>query len=410
MRVGLFGLGKLGLPLGAVLSQKMEVVAIDIDPHKVEMLKERKAPFYEPLLQEYLDSGTERFFPTLATDYELDFDIAIILVNTPSQDDGTFSNKYIFDAVESISRKIKTSDKKDFLFIISSTVMPGSHKEIVNVIENHTGLKLNDGFLYSYVPDLVALGNVIKDFENPDVLILGASNSEAADRTENVYRQMISETSPVVRMNIIEAEIAKVSLNAYVTMKISFANFIGNLCERSQANPSNVTEALGYDKRISPYYIKSGLSFGGTCFPRDTHAFVKFSEKLGLEAKHIIATEQINKMQDDILFSKFEKHIGKPIGIAGLSFKPGSTVTVESPALKLTDKLFQNGQDKVYYYDELVSLDMLSEYPFAKNMVRVDNIENFYDVSEVILLAHPNKKHVIDTDKIVVDPWCLRNF
>ena len=410
MRVGLFGLGKLGLPLGAVLSQKMEVVAIDIDPHKVEMLKERKAPFYEPLLQEYLDSGTERFFPTLATDYELDFDIAIILVNTPSQDDGTFSNKYIFDAVESISRKIKTSDKKDFLFIISSTVMPGSHEEIVNVIENHTGLKLNDGFLYSYVPDLVALGSVIKDFENPDVLILGASNSEAADRTENVYRQMISETSPVVRMNVIEAEIAKVSLNAYVTMKISFANFIGNLCERSQANPSNVTKALGYDKRISPHYIKSGLSFGGTCFPRDTHAFVKFSEKLGLEAKHIMATEQINKMQDEILFSKFEKHIGKPIGIAGLSFKPGSTVTVESPALKLTDKLFQNGQDKVYYYDELVSLDMLSEYPFAKNMVRVDNIENFYDVSEVILLAHPNKKHVIDTDKIVVDPWCLRNF
>lgn len=410
MRVGLFGLGKLGLPLGAVLSQKMEVVAIDIDPHKVEMLKERKAPFYEPLLQEYLDSGMERFFPTLATDYELDFDIAIILVNTPSQEDGTFSNKYIFDAVESISRKIKTSDKKDFLFIISSTVMPGSHEEIVNVIENYTGLKLNDGFLYSYVPDLVALGNVIKDFENPDVLILGASNSEAADRTENVYRQMISETSPVVRMNIIEAEIAKVSLNAYVTMKISFANFIGNLCERSQANPSNVTKALGYDKRISPYYIKSGLSFGGTCFPRDTHAFVKFSEKLGLEAKHIIATEQINKMQDDILFSKFEKHIGKPIGIAGLSFKPGSTVTVESPALKLADKLFQNGQDKVYYYDELVSLDMLSEYPFAANMVKVDNLENFYEASEVILLSHPNKKHVIDTDKIVVDPWCLRNF
>jgi len=407
-RIGLFGLGKLGLPLGAVLSQKMEVVAVDIDAHKVEMLKNHKAPFYEPQLQDYLESGKGNFLPTLSTDYKLDFDAAIILVNTPSQEDGTFSNQYVYDAVENIARKLKDSDKKDFLFIISSTVMPGSHTEIIKIIENHSKLMLNQGFSYAYVPDLVALGTVIRDFENPDVLILGASNTDAAERTENLYRKFINEKTPVVRMNLIESEITKVSLNAYVTMKISFANFIGNLCERVQANPSNVTKALGYDRRISPYYIKSGLAFGGTCFPRDTHAFIKFSEKLGLDAEHIVATERINKLQDDILFDKFKAHIGKTIGIAGLSFKPGSTVMIESPSIKLINRLYSAGQEFIYYYDELVTEDMIkAEHPWMKNVIRMSSVEKLYEVSDVILLSHPNKQHVRLKDKIMIDPWNL---
>jgi UDPglucose 6-dehydrogenase len=410
MKIGLFGLGKLGLPLGAVLSQKMKVVAVDIDSHKVELLRDRKAPFYEPLLQEYLISGKDNFFPTLSTDYELDFEESIILVNTPSQEDNTFSNKYVLDAVENISRKLRNSNIEDFLFIISSTVMPGSHEDIINVIENHSGRKLNQGFSYAYVPDLVALGNVIHDFENPDLIILGSSSETAAERTEKIYRQIIHEKTPIVKMSVIEAEITKVSLNAYITMKISFANFIGNLCDKVGANSLNVTKALGYDKRISPYYIKSGLAFGGTCFPRDTHAFIKFSEKLGFTAKHIIATDEINESQDDILYSKFSGHIGKTVGIVGISFKPDSTVTVKSPSIKLINKLLENGQDRVYYYDKLVTEDMIViEYPWMKNRVHRMDLESLYDACDIVLVAHPDKQLVLPSSKVIIDPWNLQS-
>jgi UDPglucose 6-dehydrogenase len=192
-------------------------------------------------------------------------------------------------------------------------------------------------------------------------------------------------------------------------MIFSFAKFIGNICDKVGANSSNITKALGYDKRISPYYIKSGLSFGGTCFPRDTHAFAKFSSQLGLTAVHIIATDEINRMQDDILYAKLENFIGKTIGVIGLSFKPDSVVMVESPSIKVINKLVENGQESIIYYDELITKDMVShEYPWLKNvLLKIDSLEKIYDAADVILLAHPSPKHILDTDKKLIDPWNL---
>jgi UDPglucose 6-dehydrogenase len=399
-KVALFGLGKLGLPLSLVLAQEMKVVGIDTDEEKIKKLCVKTSPFYEPHVDEYLNLAFSNISFKTTNEYSInEFDVAIILVNTPSDNEGKFSNNYIYDVIEDLSLKLKNSTKKDFLFILSSTVMPGSHGKIINRIEELSGKKLNEGFGFVYIPDLVALGSVIKDFENPDLLILGESHNKYGDIAKSIYTKIIKNDAPIKRMSLIEGEITKVSLNAYITMKISFANFIGNISEKYNCNPNNITTALGFDRRISPHFIKSGLSFGGTCFPRDTWAFIKMSDDLGLDAKHIKATQEINDFQNENLLEKLLKFKNKKIGILGLSFKPKTTVTEKSPGLFLKDNLSKLGYD-VLVYDKLIETEYFG------------NFEKFVQDSDVIVITHNDKdfekiKNFNIDEKTIINPWNL---
>jgi|694.fasta_scaffold148024_2 UDPglucose 6-dehydrogenase len=402
-KIILYGLGKLGLPLSLIFSQKIYVKGIDIDKNKVQNLNLSVVPFFEPQLNEYLKSSKENITFYDSENYDLDdVDIAVILVNTPSNENGEFSNQYIYDVLNSLCDKLEKSDKKDFLIILSSTVMPGSCSEIIEYIETKSKRTLNESFGFAYIPDLVALGSVIKDFENPDLLILGSSEKRYGDLAETLYKKIIKNDAPIVRMSLIESEITKVSLNAYITMKISFANFIGNVSEKFNCNPNNITKALGYDKRISPYYIKSGVSFGGTCFPRDTWAFIKMSESIGLDAIHIKATQKINEQQNINLLNKLANFKNKKIGILGLSFKPNTMVTTESAGLILYESLKKLNYN-VYGCDELVETDF-----------NYNNISVFFEKCDVIVLLHDNKKYLTENleileTKILINPWNI-NF
>ena len=157
-KIALFGLGKLGLPLSLVLAQEIKVVGIDTDKDKIKKLCVKTSPFYEPHIDKYLNSAFSNISFKTTDEYSVnEFDVAIILVNTPSDNEGKFSNQYIYDVIEDLALKLKDSTKKDFLFILSSTVMPNSHKKIISRIEELSGRKLNDGFGFVYIPDLVAL-------------------------------------------------------------------------------------------------------------------------------------------------------------------------------------------------------------------------------------------------------------
>jgi UDPglucose 6-dehydrogenase len=399
-KVALFGLGKLGLPLSLVLAQEMKVVGIDTDIEKIKKLCVKTSPFYEPHIDEYLNSAFSNISFKTTNEYSIDeFDVAIILVNTPSDSEGKFSNKYIYDVIEDLSIKLRESNKKDFLFILSSTVMPNSHKLIIDKIQDISGKKLNEDFGFVYVPDLVALGSVIKDFENPDLLIMGESHIKYGNVAEKIYKKIIKNNSPIKRMSLIEGEITKVSLNAYITTKISFANFIGNVSEKFNCNPNNITSALGFDRRISPHFIKSGLAFGGTCFPRDTWAFIKMADDLGLDAKHIKATQEINDFQNENLLQKLLLHKNKKIGVLGLSFKPNTTVDEKSPGLYLSENLKKMGVD-VITYDKLIGTEYFG------------NFEKFVNDSDVIVITHNDSdfeklKNFNITNKVIINPWNL---
>jgi UDPglucose 6-dehydrogenase len=399
-KISLIGLGKLGLPLLSTFANNgQKIIGVDVDTNKINILKNNELPFYETNLKEYLIGGKNNI--EYVNDFKKitdDTNVAIILVNTPSNESGEFSNRYVYDALINICKNLKNSNNKDFLFIISSTVMPGSHKEIIKLIESNSERKLNDGFGVVYIPDLVALGTVIKDFENPDLIIMGESNKKYGEIAEKVYSKILKNNPPIVRMSLVEAEITKVSLNAYITMKISFANFIGNIAEKFNANPNNITKALGYDKRISPHYIKSGLSFGGTCFPRDTWAFIQMSENVGLDAIHIKSTQVINENQNINLYDKIKGFKNKKIGIYGLSFKPNTYVTTESPGNILYERLLNEKYD-VTYYDELI----MSKY--------TDNFDKFIEDCDVLVITHETNKfsNIELKNKTIINPWGVKH-
>ncbi len=231
-------------------------------------------------------------------------DVSVILVNTQIGD--SYSSEYVISALNDLCDELKGSDKPYHLFILSSTVLPGEiENKLIPLVEKITGRKVNEGFGFCYVPDVVKLGSVIKDFENPDVTIIGKSDNRAGELTKEIYQSIPKNNPPIVEMSLTEAEVSKVSLNAYLVTKISFANFLSNLCEKiDDVNVDKVTNAIGFHKPISPYFLKGGLSFGGTCFPRDTWAFIELSKQFGLEATQLIATDEINQSQNTNLYKK----------------------------------------------------------------------------------------------------------
>jgi UDPglucose 6-dehydrogenase len=313
----------------------------------------------EPGLQELINTAGKRLRATLSHEEAITkSDVTFVLVATPSNSDGSFSNGYVESTLKSLGGALSRHSKRYHLFVINSTVMPGSIEEtLIPLLEEFSGRKLNVGFGVCYCPELVALGSVVKDFLNPDLVVIGQSSPRDGARLASIYKRLCENDPPIFHMSIITAELTKVSLNCYLTLKISFANSLANLCERMPgADLDVVTGALGADSRIAPYYLRGGLSFGGTCFPRDTRAYIALAEGRGVDTDLMRAVERVNDLQDKHLLEVVLSHAsfngdGK-VSILGLSFKPNTPVIIESPAIKLIDNLLKRGME-VTVYDPL---------------------------------------------------------
>ncbi len=344
-KVSVVGLGKLGLGLALCLADSgFETLGVDVNENVVKGINAGETPIIEPQYQELIKKLGNQFRATLSHAEAIEkTDITFILVATPSIGDGRFSNRFVKSALKSLAEAFGESNKKNHLFVISSTVVPGStDKTFIPLIEQFSGKKYKKDFDVCFDPDFVALGSVIKDFKNPDLVIIGESSPEAGARIEALHRKMCENEPVMARMSIISGEVAKVSLNAYITMKISFANTVANLCERIEGTDVDaITSAIGQDKRISPYYFRGGLSFGGTCFPRDTKAFMTISRQYGLDPVLLSAVEDVNVEQNRHLAKLVETHLGaeKKVSILGLAFKDKTPVIEESPAIRLVQEL-----------------------------------------------------------------------
>jgi UDPglucose 6-dehydrogenase len=349
--INFIGLGKLGLPLATCFAKNsIKVNAVDINKKHISNLKSSIVPWYENSLETNLKLAYKNinYFSNVneITDF---YDTTIVLLSTPSLDDGSFSNEYIFNALEDICKHINKHNFEKHHFILSSTVMPGTiENEFIKFIESKTNLRSSTGsLLFSYVPDFVAIGEVIKHFENPDFLLVGG-NEQSVIKSKELYKCILKNNPMIMELNLLEAEIAKVSLNAYITTKISFANYIKVLSNRvaistgKKINPKKITSAIGLDKRIGLKYFNPGGSYGGTCFPRDTHAMIKFSNNFDLEADQMLANEKINDLTDKIIFDKIESFENGTVGLLGLAFKPNTSVVTEGLAKKILDKYYHN--------------------------------------------------------------------
>lgn len=414
MKISFVGLGKLGLPLATTFAKNNhKVVAIDLNKDLISNLRNQEPLWYEQGLEDNLRIAHNNGI-TYTTDYTqvANTDVSIILVNTPSnKKDGSFSNVYVEQAIISIAQELKKHNKKNHLFILSSTVMPTSIKNnLVPIIESVTGWSVNEDFGFCYVPDFVAIGQVIKDFENPDFVLVGQSNEKYGEIASQLYSTIVKNKAQIHQLTLAEAEMCKVSLNAYITTKISFANYLGLLCKEVDPtiNVDNVTRVVGADRRIGNAYFKAGNSYGGTCFPRDTWAFMKVSNNVGMTAHQMIANEKINNMMDESVFLDVAKARVKRVGLIGLGFKPGTAVTTEGLAVKLYNLMKQYNYE-FYVHDNLKAAydNLMTELECPSNIVWCDSIQSINEHSEVVVLCTNDKYDITQVTKPTIDPWNL---
>lgn len=357
MRISVIGLGKLGTPLAAMLASKgHDVVGVDVNPDAVRLLASGKAPVEEPGVQKLVDGCRQRLSAT--TDFEaavLGTDVSFIIVPTPSDNQGGFSNKYVLSAVSAIGNALRKKREYHVINVVS-TVMPGSTGgEIRRALEASSGREVGVNVGLCYNPEFVALGSVVRDMLFPDVILIGESDPRAGDALESIYKTICENNPPFKRMNWVNAEITKISINTYVTTRISYANMLSDICERLPgADVDVVTGALGADSRIGKKYLKGALGYGGPCFPRDNVAFAHLARSLGARADLAEATDRLNRHQIDRLAAAASRLLdgASKVGILGLSYKPETAVIEESQGLALAARLSEERRE-VYVHDPM---------------------------------------------------------
>src|SRR5712671_120195 len=342
--VSVIGLGKLGAPMVAAIGARgVLAIGVDTDAAKVDAIAKGVPPIFEPRLAETLILAQGRLTATRSIeDAVRDSDITFIVVATPADADGSFSLRHVLPVCEAIGRAL-ASKKGYHLMALTSTVMPGSTGgDVRDTLEKVSHKRAGKDFGLCYSPEFIALGSVIRDFLNPDFLLIGESDGRAGALLESFYRSVCENRPPVARMNLVNAEIAKLAVNTYVTTKISFANMLARLCEKVPgANVDVVTGAIGLDSRIGGKYLKGAISYGGPCFPRDNVALIALADRVGASSDLARATHEFNSAQIHRLADMVEQHLdsGEAAGILGLTYKPNTDVTEQAAGLLLAQEL-----------------------------------------------------------------------
>lgn len=388
--VSVVGLGKLGAPIAACFAHKgYQVIGVDLNEQAVRLINEGRTPVYEPELEELIHANRERLHAT--DDIEqavLGSEITFVIVPTPSDDRGGFLLKYIRAACEKIGSALR---KKGYhLVVITSTVLPGAtNNEIRPILETCSGRRCGEGFGLCYSPEFIALGSVIRDLLNPDLLLIGECDPKAGELLESFYRTIHDNQPALVRMNTINAEIAKLAVNTFVTTKVTFANMIARICERLPGADSDVvTSALGLDSRIGRKYLKGAIGYGGPCFPRDNQALSFLAHQLGVPATLAEATDHANRLQVPYLAGlvQSKRQAGGVVGILGLTYKPNTDVVEESQGLLLAQFL-QDEAVPVVVYDPA---GMGNARKVLKGLVRfAASAEECVEQADIVVITTP---------------------
>ena len=348
--LSVIGMGKLGLPMAACLANRgYKVIGVDQNPDLVRAINAGQNPIYEPGLDDLMKSVQGHLETTDDFGYAIKNSVAtFVFVPTPSEEDGSYSSRYVEVASENIAEELK--NKNSFhLVVIRSTIIPGTtERKIRPLIENISEKKCGQGFGLCYNPEFLAIGKVISDFLNPDVVLIGESEPKSGELLSEIYRKVCQNSPPIVRTNIYNAELAKISLNTFITMKMSFANIIAELCEKIPGGDVDViSSVLGFDSRIGRKYLTGGLAYGGPCFPRDNKAFASFSEEVGCKARLPEVIDEVNAHQINriihLVKRKLVKLKDKKISILGLTYKPESDIVEPSASIEIVKALLEAG-------------------------------------------------------------------
>lgn len=346
MNISIIGTGYVGLVTGVCFaSLGNKVICVDVDEKKIEMINKGMPPIYEEGLEQLLVENKNRIEATMDYRFAIqNTEITFICVGTPSKNDGGIDLSFVEEAAEEIGKQLKEKNSWH-LVVVKSTVLPGTTRDVVlPLLEQCSGKKAGKGFGVAVNPEFLREGVAVKDFLEPDRIVIGYYD----DKSRIVLRELYSGFScPIVETSLSAAEMIKYASNAFLATKISFINEIGNMCKRLGIDTYEVADGIGLDKRIGRAFLDSGIGWGGSCFPKDLDALVSWAKKIGEEHRIISSVVEVNKKQPLKLLEILKKHVpklrGKTIGVLGLAFKPDTDDVRESRAIPIVKQLLKEG-------------------------------------------------------------------
>jgi UDPglucose 6-dehydrogenase len=351
MKILVVGTGYVGLVTGVCLSDiGHQVTCFDISNEKIDLLNSGKSPIYEPGLEQLMEKNVlakKLFFTSDVQQAYKDVDCIFIAVGTPENPDGSANLTY----VEEVALTIADTVEKDTIVVIKSTVPVGTNDYIERLINERT----RDGVKVLLVsnPEFLREGSAIKDTFEGNRIVIGSNSKKAGDFIEEIYSPL---SIPIVRTDIRSAEMIKYASNAFLATKISFINEVANLCEKTGANVEEVAVGMGFDKRIGNQFLKAGIGFGGSCFPKDTKALISLANEFDSSSFILDAVLKVNDIQKKKLVEKVKDYFidikGKKAAILGLAFKPNTNDIREAPSLELIDELLSLGAE-VHVFDPI---------------------------------------------------------
>lgn len=354
IKVTVVGSGYVGLVTGACLSEfGNDVICVDSDRIKIENLSKGILPIYEPGLEHIVrrnrESNKLKFSYDIKKSIETS-DVIFIAVGTPSATDGSADLQYVQAVAQDIGKYMNS-----YKVVVNKSTVPVKTGQKVKSWINEELFKrrLTCGFDIVSNPEFLREGTAVQDFMQPDRVIIGTESVKGLEYMKEIYREFVLKSIPFIETNVETAEMIKYASNAFLAMKISFINEVANLCEKLGAKIQDVSEAMGKDKRISPYFLQPGAGYGGSCFPKDTLALVEIGKQYASPVTLIEQTVKANEYQKELMVRKVEEQLGnltgKRLAILGLSFKPNTDDIREAPSITILNLLANKGAElKVY--------------------------------------------------------------
>ncbi|MDU6428050.1 MAG: UDP-glucose/GDP-mannose dehydrogenase family protein [Clostridium perfringens] len=348
MKIVVAGTGYVGLVTGACLSEVgHNVTCVDVDEKKVEIMKKGISPIYEPGLDELLEKNYKEGRLDFTTDYKNAYknaDIVFIGVGTPERADGSANLDYVFTVCSQIAENLEN----DCLVVVKSTVPIGTNDKVEAFLKENVKEGINIEVASN--PEFLAQGTAVVDTLRASRIVIGVESERAENTLREVYERF---NQPIVATNRRSAEMIKYASNDFLALKISFMNEIANFCEIVGADIEDVAKGMSYDPRIGDKFLRAGIGYGGSCFPKDTKALHWLANDNGYEIKTIKATIEVNQNQKLKMFREAKKRFGdlkgKKVAVLGLTFKPGTDDLREAPSIVNVRRLLDEGAEIVAY-------------------------------------------------------------
>jgi len=383
MNITVIGSGYVGLVSGTCFAEMgNSVTCVDIDPVKIDKLKQGIIPIFEPGLETMVLKNVKHnnlFFTTELSEALQNAEIAFIAVGTPMGDDGSADLQYVLAVAKSLGQSMQ----KRLIVVDKSTVPIGTADKVKATIQKELDARGSDlEFDVVSNPEFLKEGAAITDFMKPDRVVIGTDSDYASDKMKQLYHPFCMSRDRFITMDIRSAEMTKYAANAMLATKISFMNEIANICEKVGADANQVRIGIGSDQRIGYSFIYPGVGYGGSCFPKDVKALTKIAKEHGYRAQLITAVEKVNNAQKLVIAQKIIARYGEDLtgftfGIWGLAFKPGTDDMREAPAIYVIKELVSRGAE-IKAYDPKAVNEAKAHY--LKGVQKIDYVTSKYDV------------------------------